>query len=150
MSSRALTWVAGGVLALVLAFAVTVVAHADRSDKLPKLSTPQGTVQSFLTDALVEQNPVTACSYLTPNARKSFEPAQDCTTFFGSARLDAITSDRQVQDLTYRVSGDGAARVVGVDGLTFVVRPATAADQTEFHAPPTTWRIDSSVSALAG
>jgi hypothetical protein len=52
-----------------------------------------------------------------------------------------------------------AAHAVRADGLearstphtlTFVLRPASAAALAEFQAPPTDWRIDSSVAALGG
>jgi hypothetical protein len=148
--SRPLTSLAGGGVALALALVVAfaAAAHAVRADQLPELSTPQATVRSFLTEAVVDHDPVSACGYLTPRARKSFEPAQDCAMFFGSARLDGVTSDRDLHRLRYRVVADGSARVVHVARLTLVLRPASAAARAEFHAPPTDWRIDSGISAL--
>jgi hypothetical protein len=155
--NRRLTALAGAgvVAALVIAFAVA--AHAVRADGLPARSTPAATVQSFLSSALVDQNPVTACSYLTPRARKSFERpgGQDCASFIASARLNlgghAIVSNRQLDHLTYTVVPDKNARIVHVaHTLTFVLRPASAAALAEFQAPPTDWRIDSSVAALGG
>ena len=146
-SSRSLTWLAGAGVAVALAFAVAVVARADQDHPLVS---PQATVRSFLTDAVVDHDPVDACGYLTPRARKSFEPGQDCASLFASAQLDGVASDDALARLTYRVTADGSARIVHVAGLTFVLRPASAEARSEFHAPPSDWRIDSSVAGLAG
>ncbi len=152
---RRLTALAGACVVTALVIAFAVAAHAVRADGLSALSTPEATVQSFLSSALVEQNPVTACSYLTPRARTSFERpgGQDCASFIAAARLTvggrAIVSNRQIDRLTYTVVPAGNARIVHVSHtLTFVLRPASAAALAEFHAPPTDWRIDSSVAAL--
>ncbi|WP_028062432.1 hypothetical protein [Solirubrobacter soli] len=145
--SRSITWLAGAGVAVALAFAVAVVAHADQRGPL---STPQGTVRSFLTDAVVDHDPVDACGYLTPRARKSFEPGQDCASLFASARLDGVISDRGLARLTYRVTADGSARVVHAGGRSFVLLPASPEALAEFHAPPTDWRIDSGIAGLAG
>jgi hypothetical protein len=150
MTSRHLTTLAGGGVAVALAVAFAVAAHAVSADQLPELATPQATVRSFLTDAVVDHDPVGACSYLTPRARKSFEPGQDCASFFGTAQLGSVTSNRQLHQLTYHVTADGSARVVRVATLTLVLRPASVAARTEFHAPPTDWRIDSGVAGLPG
>lgn len=148
MPSRHLTSLAGGGVAVALVIAFAVAAHAVRADQLPELSSPQATVKSFLTDAVVDHDPVGACGYLTPRARKSFEPGQDCASFFASARLDGVASDRGLDRLTYHVSADGDARIVRVAQLELVLRPASPEALAEFHSPPTPWRIDSSVSAL--
>ena len=106
---RRLTALAGACVVTALVIAFAVAAHAVRADGLSALSTPEATVQSFLSSALVEQNPVTACSYLTPRARTSFERpgGQDCASFIAAARLTvggrAIVSNRQIDRLTYTV-----------------------------------------------
>ena len=91
-----------------------------------------------------------------PRARTSFERpgGQDCASFIAAARLivggRVIVSNRQIDRLTYTVVPAGNARIVHVSHtFTFVLRPASAAALAEFHAPPTDWRIDSSVAALA-
>jgi hypothetical protein len=72
-----------------------------------------------------------------PRARKSFERpgGQDCASFLASARLklggQAIVSNCQLDHLTYTVVPGKNARIVHV-------------------APPTDWRIDSSLAALEG
>jgi hypothetical protein len=109
-----------------------------------------------LTSAVVDANPVSACGYLTPRARKSFRP-QDCATFVAGSHLDlgglSVDSGAALGRLAYTSTPDGSARIVRVshDGgrLTFVLRPASPEARAEFAAPPTAWRIDSSVAALA-
>jgi hypothetical protein len=81
-------------LALAGAFVFAVAApasvlHSDASGQ----NTPQLTVRDFLSAAVVDNDGVTACPYLAPRARISFEghsPANPtCETFFGGAGLSA-------------------------------------------------------------
>jgi hypothetical protein len=132
-------------VAAVLAVAFALTARAVLADPLP--DTPQATVRDFLSAALVEQNPTAACGYLTPRARKSFEPGQDCATFFSAL---PSTSNRRLDRLRITTRADGRARIVRAGRWSFVLRPASAEALSEFQAPPTDWRIDSGVAALMG
>jgi hypothetical protein len=147
-------------LAAAFLFAIAAPAFARHAENVSHQATPQATVRDFLNAAVVDNDGVTACRYLTPRARLSFEhhaPYQrSCESYFGSADLTLgglhVQSRRDLNELAYRVVPVGSARRVDVshDGqsLSFVLRPASPPDLEEFWAPPTPWRIDSSVAAL--
>ena len=123
--------------------------------------TPAATVRGFLAAAVVDDNGEAACTYLTAQARVDFEGhgltgPRSCQSFFGGATLrlgdSTVTSDTQVDRLRYSVKSEGADRLVTAsnDGraIGFLLRPATRFEEQVFGAPPTPWRITSSVKAL--
>jgi hypothetical protein len=63
-----------------------------------------------------------------------------------------VQSNAQLDQLSYRVVASGSARRVDVryggQSISFLVRRADATERNEFRAPPTDWRIDSSVAVL--
>jgi hypothetical protein len=108
---------------------------------------PAGTVRGFL-GAVVDDDGVTACRYLTGEARAEAAD-HSCQGFFGGVTLRlggrAITSDAQLDRLAYATHGHR----VTVDGARFVLTRATPAGRAEFMAPPTPWRIASNVGWLS-
>jgi hypothetical protein len=146
-----------GVAAVALLLPLGLV-DAARSSVRPG-SSPQGTVRGFL-GAVLDTNGVSACSYLSGRVRLEFEgaarTAATCESHFAGATLriggQVIDSDGQLDGLDYSVAGAGASRRVtvssGAGRLRFLLRPATAVERNAFSAPPTPWRIDSSVNGL--
>jgi hypothetical protein len=151
--TRSAAWLAA------LACAAGVAAAAAGASRASQ-DTPVDTVRDFLGSAVVNDDGFSACRYLTPRARVSFEApgtGQTCESWFARAELTLgglqVQSDAQLRLLTYRVLERGADRLVQVShrgqSVSFLLRPADHTDATEFLAPATDWRIDSSVAALA-
>ena len=149
-------------LAIVPALIVPPVAAAVvRAESRPQ-DTPVATVREFLRAAVVDNDGETACSYLTPRARLDFEGASrlntTCEVFFGGTSLRlgglAVTSDTDVDSLHYSVADHEGEPIVtvshGGQAMRFMLRKADSVEREAFLAPPTSWRIDSSVNALAG
>jgi hypothetical protein len=137
-------WLVPGIAAaaLLIPLGAESVAHPP----VRPSGSPVGTVRGFL-GAVVDDDGVTACRYLTGAARA--EAAQhECQGYFGDATLvlggRTITSDAQLDRLTYVTHGNA----VTVGGRSFALTRATAAGLEEFRAPPTPWRISSDVGWL--
>jgi hypothetical protein len=132
-------WLVPGVAAaaLLVPLAVPSIAHPP----VRPGATPRGTIRGFL-GAVVDNDGVSACRYLTGRARRESVGAS-CQAFFGAARRP-VTSDGRLDRLTFAVRGD----TVTVAGHRFVLRRATPGERSEFLAPPTPWRISSSVRWL--
>jgi hypothetical protein len=132
-------WLVPGVAAaaLLVPLAVPSIAHPP----VRPGATPRGTIRGFL-GAVVDNDGVSACRYLTGRARRESVGAS-YQAFFGAARRP-VTSDGRLDRLTYAVRGD----TVTVAGHRFVLRRATPGERSEFLAPPTPWRISSSVRWL--
>jgi hypothetical protein len=129
---------------LLVALVPLIVAGAVHAAPRPAGS-PVATVKGFLSSAVVDNDGVTACTYLTAGARAGIERGgATCETFFGGASLRRVSSDHDLAKLRYVVSG----RVVTVDGVRFVLRRANAVELQESHAPDTSWRIASPPLAL--
>jgi hypothetical protein len=149
-------------LALAGAFflAAAAPAFAHHAARVSRQATPQATVRDFLS-AVVDRDGGTACQYLTPRARVSFEhhlpDDPSCQQFFAGAGLTLggleVQSDHDLAGLSYRVVPEGTARRVDVSHggqtISFLLRLGSPTDLQEFLAPPTAWRIDSSVAMLA-
>lgn len=138
-------WIVPGIaaLALLVPFGVRSVAQPP----VRPSATPIGTIRGFL-GAIVDNDGVTACRYLT--ARASAEYARgECQGYFGAARLRAggrlVTSDAQLDRLHYAVRG----RTVTVAGHRFLLARATPAERGEFLAPPGPWRVAGGIGQLA-
>ena len=148
--------------ALAAAVAVGAVVGGIALGKGDAEATPAGTVRAFLTSAVVQNNGVAACRYLTTGAgRRVTEPTAPeagCHITLSSVHLRlggrSIAAESALKTLDYRVEQRGAqARVTvaaGGSAVTFGLREATAAELSEFRAPPTPWRIDSGVERLVG
>jgi hypothetical protein len=96
---------------------------------------------------------------MTTSAQRSFDDSVTAPTpqmFFTGDDLDlgglVVNSDAALGQLSYRVVPAGADRRVevshGGQSISFTLRPATGPELAEFSAPPTRWRIASSVSSL--
>jgi hypothetical protein len=139
------SWVVPGIaaLALLVPFGVRSVVHPP----VRPGGTPIGTVRGFL-GAIVDNDGVTACRYLTARARAEYALGE-CQGYFGAARLRAggqlVTSDAQLDRLHYVVHG----RTVTVAGRRFVLARATPAERSEFLAPPGPWRVAGGIRQLA-
>jgi hypothetical protein len=138
-------WLAPGIAAAVLLVPLGLpsVTHPP----VRPGSSPQGTVRGFLGD-VVDNDGVGACRYLTGRARGE-SVGGSCQAFFGAVSLRlggrAITSDAQLDRLAYTTRGD----LVRVGDRRFVVSRATFGERESFLAPPTAWRIASSVRWLS-
>jgi hypothetical protein len=135
-------WLVPGVAAaaLLVPLAVPSVAHPP----VRPGPTPEGTVRGFL-GTVVDNDGVSACRYLTPQAQIA-SVGGSCQAFFGAVQLPGITSDAQLGRLAYTTSG----RTVTVLGRRFDLTLATQSERSGFLAPPTPWRIASSVRWLSG
>jgi hypothetical protein len=137
-------WLVPGIAAaaLLVPLGVASVAHP----MVRPSSSPAGTVRGFL-GAVVDDDGITACRYLTGAARAQAAD-HDCQGSFGDATLllggHTMTTDAQLDRLTYVTHG----RTVTVGGRRFVLTRATPAGRAEFMAPPTPWRIASNVRWL--
>jgi hypothetical protein len=157
-SARRTILIALVALAAAFAFTIGVAATAIGAASYSR-ATPQATVHDFLAAAEVNGDGVTAARYLTAGAIRSFDPSATAPTpqmFFTGDDLDlgglVVNSDAALGQLSYRVVAAGTDRRVEVShgghSFWFTLRPATAPELAEFSAPPTHWRIASSVSSL--
>jgi hypothetical protein len=157
-SARGTILIALVALAAAFAFTIGVAATAIGAESASQ-ATPQATVHGFLAAAEVNGDGVTAARYLTATAIRSFDASATAPTpqmFFTGDHLDlgglVVDSDAALGQLSYRVVPAGADRRVevshGGQSFWFTLRPATGAEQAEFSAPPTPWRINSSVASL--
>jgi hypothetical protein len=109
-------------------------------------SSPAGTVRGFL-GAVVDDDGVTACRYLTGAARDE-AAHHECQGVIGDATLRlggrVINSDAQLDRLSYTTRG----HTVTVGGRRFTLTHVTPAGREEFMAPPSPWRISSDVAWL--
>lgn len=142
------------VVAVAALAAAAAVTHDDDS------GSPQHTVRDFLVSAVVDQEGLVACPYLTDHALqrvRAFEPrGMSCVTAMASAGLtlggERVDAESEVKALSYRTERRGQQVRVTVStgdaAHTFVLLPATRTEMDEFSPPPTQWRIDSGIDAL--
>ena len=132
-------WLIPGIaaVALLAPLGVPSVAHPPMRPG----SSPAGTVRGYL-GAVVDNDGITACRYLTTRARREYAGGS-CQGYFGAKQLRfdgrAVTSDAQLGRLHYATRGN----IVTVSGRRYVVARATQGERSEFLAPPTPWRIAS-------
>jgi hypothetical protein len=150
------------VVALAALLAASAVAFGTTHERDTHPGSPAGTVRSFLIATAIDHNGVAGCRYLTVEAQRRVEDAQSphpsCEIALSHRELGlggrTLLNEAAVKALSYRTQQQGTrARVtVSTDGasLTFGLRRATATERAEFQPPPTAWRIDSGVEALAG
>jgi hypothetical protein len=138
------TWVVPGIAAVALL--VPLGAGSVEHPPVRPGATAIGTVRGFL-GAIVDNDGVTACRYLTTQASAEYARGE-CQGYFGAARLRAggrlVTSASQLDRLHYAAHG----RVVTVSGDRFVLARATPAERTEFQAPPGPWRVAAGIGQL--
>lgn len=141
----------------MLLFAVVTPTLAERSVRSSLSGTPQATVRSFLTAAVVDNDGFSASRYLSSRARLSFEdrsstdPTAD--SFFGATGLTlgglAVQSNARVKALSYRVVPAGRDRIVEVrhngQSIDFRLRHASPTDRAVY----TPGGFDESISVLA-
>jgi hypothetical protein len=150
---------AGRRLAVVALAAVAVAGSAVAAVRHESAPTPNDTVRGFLVTAVVDQDTVTACKYLTSHAKAEIAAAEPratpCEQGLMGARLtlggDALGSEAAVKLLRYHARQDGGrARVtVQANGATraFTLRRVTG-QSFAGPGPDGSWRIDGGVGAL--
>jgi len=149
------------VLAAIAAAALAIAFLGSRHDEVAAATssdTPvaaEKTVREFLVAAYVDGDGETACGYLSlleqrrvAVSGRSASCRNALNDLTGPPELAALTSPRQVRDLPARVQLAGGGATVRLGGGVFLLRPTTAADQSQFNAPPGYWRIASGVTAL--
>jgi hypothetical protein len=153
-------WPALALAALALA-ALAIAFLGSRHDEVAASTssdtrvTAEQTVREFLVAAYADGDGESACGYLSLHEQRQVAVSGGSTSCrdvlddpAGPPELAALTSPRQVRDLPARVQlADGGATVRLRDGV-FLLRPATAAEQSQFDAPPSYWRIAAGVAAL--
>jgi hypothetical protein len=154
-------WPALAVVA-VTAAALVVALVAPRHDDVAA-ATSSGTtagatetVRAFLVAAYVDGDGDAACGYLSLGEQDRLaasEPSGACSDAVdnpaGPPQLAALTSSAQVRALPADVQLSGGTATVRVGGVVFLLRPATGAEESQFAAPASHWRITSGVSAPA-
>jgi hypothetical protein len=148
-------------LAAIAAAALAIAFLGSRHDEVAAATssdTPvaaEKTVREFLVAAYVDGDGEAACGYLSLHEQRavavsgrSVSCRNALNDLTGPPELAALTSPLQVRDLPARVRLAGSGTTVRLGGGVFLVRPATAADQAQYEAPPGYWRIASGVTAL--
>jgi hypothetical protein len=133
------------VAALVIALVVPRYDDATAATSSGTGAAATQTIREFLVAAYVDGDGDAACGYLSLGEQDKLAAAE--TSGACSDALEALTTDKQVRDLPAGVTLSDGAATVRIGGGVFVLRPATGAEQSQFGAPPTYWRIASGVSA---
>lgn len=113
---------------------------------------PVSTVRDFITDGVVDHNGYEACVYLTRRGQRAAARrggAEECRQAFETARLElggkAIQTVHEVEglDASSSVNGDRArVRLMrGGASMEFRLVKADRAEQEQFEAPDSDWRI---------
>jgi hypothetical protein len=149
-------------LAAIAAASITIAVLGSRHDDEVAAATASDTpvaaaqtVREFLVAAYVDGDGELACGYLSLHEQREVAASRPSTTCrealndpAGAPALAALTSPRQVRDLPARVQLAGGGATVRLGGGVFLLRPATAEEQSQFNAAPGYWRIASGVTAL--
>lgn len=148
-------------LAAIAAAAIVAALLGSRHDDVADATSSAGgaaatqTVRDFLVAAYVDGNGYSACGYLSQGEQEKVAatvPSSTCrdvlNTPADSIQLGALTSSRRVRDLPGRVRLSGGTATVRLGDAAFALRPATPAEQSDFAAPASFWRITSGVTAL--
>ncbi|MEA2148947.1 MAG: hypothetical protein QOD69_777 [Solirubrobacteraceae bacterium] len=148
-------------LAAIAAAAIAVAFLGSRHDDVAAATSSdtsvaaEQTVRDFLVAAYVGGDGEAACGYLSLGEQRQAAHSGRSTSCrdvlddaAGPPELAALTSPRQVRDLPARVQLAGRGATVRLGGAVFLLRPATAAEQSQFDAAPGYWRIASGVTAL--
>jgi hypothetical protein len=141
-------------LTIVLAIALPVATSAAVSTTTPDARSAADTVRAFLASAVIDNNSYAACEYLAPSAQAQVATmagyGQTCRDALAATTpsFRGVTSEGSLHALTLRAAvRDGTAFVTG-RGVTFALRPATAAEKSAFQAPQADWRIVSGATAV--
>jgi hypothetical protein len=154
---------AGG-LALLVAVGmlpiVTVVVSGDQaasSTASDSAGAAVQTVRDYVTAATLDEDGG-ACNYLTLREQQLVArlagPDAVCRDAFGDTQPASTVpaSVHAIQALAVTATvRDGQARVIlghGSEALSFVLRHATAAERSEFEAPPSDWRITAGAASV--
>jgi hypothetical protein len=148
-------------LAAIAAAALSIAFLGSRHDEVAAATSPdtsvaaERTVREFLLAAYVDGDGESACGYLSRHEQRQVAVPGRSTTcrdvlndLAGPPELAALTTPRQVRDLPARVRLARGGVTVRLGGGVFLLRPATAEEQSQFNAPPGYWRISSGVTAL--
>jgi hypothetical protein len=141
-------------LTVVLAIALPVADSAAVSTATPDARSAADTVRAYLASAVIDGNAYAACEYLAPSAQAQVAAlagdGQTCRDALTSTTpsFPGVTSEGSLHALPLRAAiHDGTAYVAG-RGVTFALRPATAAEKSAFQAPQADWRIVSGATAV--
>ena len=141
-------------LTIVLAIALPVADSAAVSTTTPDARSAADTVRAFLASAVLDGNAYAACEYLAPSAQAQVAAlagdGQTCRDALTATTpsFPGVTSEGSLHALHLRATvRDGTAYVAG-GGVSFVLRPATAAEKSAFQAPQADWRIVSGATAV--
>jgi hypothetical protein len=148
-------------LAAIATAAITIAFLGSRHDEVAAATSSdtsvaaEQTVREFLVAAYVDVDGESACGYLSQYEQRQVAVSGRSTSCrnalndpAGPPELSALTSPLQVRDLPARVRLAGGGATVRLGGGVFLLRPATADEQSQFNAPPGYWRIASGVTAL--
>jgi hypothetical protein len=148
-------------LGAIAAAALAIAFLASRHDEVAAATSSdtsaaaEQTVREFLVAAYVDGDGEAACGYLSLQEQHQAAVVDRSTSCryalndaAGPPELAALRTPRQVRDLPARVELAGGGATVRLGGDVFLLRPTTAAEQSQFNAPPGYWRIASGVTAL--
>jgi len=148
-------------LAAIATASITVALLGSRHDEVAAATSPdtsvaaEQTVRDFLVAAYVDGDGEAACGYLSLHEQRQvtasgrFTRCRDALNdAAGPPELATVSTSRQVRDLPARVMLAGGDATVRLGSHVFVVRPATAEEQSQFNAPLSNWRIASGATAL--
>jgi hypothetical protein len=151
----------GALAAAVLILAGTLAENvaAQQRTAPPDAATATQTLRDFLSVGVLENNPYTACEYLTPAEQQAVarlgSQGQSCRDVLTAnpPRLGTVNSPGALQALRMHTAlHAGVARITvsgaGTPTRTFVLHRTTPAERAPFAAPPADWRIAFGATAL--
>jgi hypothetical protein len=153
----------GGVVVAAVAVAI-VLPHGDAGATATTpatAATADRAVRDFLGDAVLQNDSYDACQYLTQAAQAQITrlagDGQSCRDALAATRpaFAGIASEQGPRELPLRTALRGGAAIVRATPpagrpVTFVLRPATAAETAAFRAPVCAWRIATGATAVLG
>ena len=142
-------------VAVALAVALPVEDSAAVSTATPDAAAAAATVRAFLASAVLDGNAYAACQYLAPDAQQQLarlagdgQTCRDALTATDPS-LAGVHSEGSLRGLHLRAAVRGGQAFVTAPGrVTFVLRPATAAEARAFAAPHAAWRIVAGATAV--
>jgi hypothetical protein len=140
---------------VVLAIALPVEESAAVSTSSTDAAGAAATVRAFLASAVLDGNAYAACQYLTPSEQQQVadlagdgQTCRDALTATAPS-FPGVHSEGSLEALRLRAAlRDGTALVTAGSGITFVLRPATAAERSAYAAPGAAWRIAAGATAV--
>jgi hypothetical protein len=149
-------------LAAIATAAIAIAFLGSRHDEVAAATSPDTsaaagqTVRKFLVAAYIDGDGNVACGFLSLQEQRQVavtDPSGTCGNALNNGlvappQLAPLKTSRQVGDLPARVQLSRGAATVRLGGGVFLLRPATAAEQAQFQAPASYWRIAAGVTAL--